>query len=359
MNSIKLVIYIICSYILLITLNFFFYELSDSNFYLFYISKITVITVLLVLHGLLLKNIVQKNQDKKGNYPLSIISISLIIIIVELIFSFIGKSHHVEITYSSIIWQKRHYHLNSNGFRDAEFTFKNGQKPALVFLGDSYTAGYGINKTENRFSDIVGQKLSDKFEYYNLGVKATGLKNHRAYLEHVSNKDKILIYQIFINDLDDYCLRNQPLYDIYSNFCKYDFLWAKSMFFLNYIYFTYPNKKIIDEYYTYFSNCNLSKTVLDNYLNDLVNTLNDADKRLGFHKIFILVMPTLGDMDASIMFEKNVYNKISEYSKIKIIDIRNELAPLNIKERIVNLNDTHASILSNQIIANKILEYIE
>lgn len=359
MNSIKLVLCVICTYILLFVLNFFFYELSDSFLVLFYASKVSIILGLLILHFFLLKKIVRSNDKKKANYGLSMISLSTVILLIELAFSFVAKSHHVEITYSSIIWQNRYYQLNSDGFRDSEISRKNINKSALVFIGDSYTAGYGTNNPKNRYSDIVGHKLSSKYEFYNLGVKATGLKSHKEFLNLIKNENKILIYQIFINDLDDYCYRNQPLYDIYSNFCKYDFIWAKSMFLLNYIYFTYPNKKIVDDYYSYFSKCNLSDDVINNYLNDLTNTLSDAKNLFGYDKIFIMIMPTLGDISASIKFESNVYKRISEQSNIQVIEIHNELSKLHIRERIVNRNDTHASIIANQLIANKILNYIE
>lgn len=61
---------------------------------------------------------------------------------------------------------------NAQGFRsDADFVPTKGERPRLLFLGDSYTAGDGVANAE-RFAERVGVTLDA--EVYNLAVSGTG-----------------------------------------------------------------------------------------------------------------------------------------------------------------------------------------
>ena len=61
---------------------------------------------------------------------------------------------------------------NSEGFRsDAEFTSVRGERPRILFLGDSMTAGDGCVNSE-RFSELVGAELDA--EVFNYALSGTG-----------------------------------------------------------------------------------------------------------------------------------------------------------------------------------------
>ena len=61
---------------------------------------------------------------------------------------------------------------NSLGFRsNVEFETARGDRPRIIFLGDSFTAGFGVDN-DDRFADRAGELLGA--EVYNAGITGTG-----------------------------------------------------------------------------------------------------------------------------------------------------------------------------------------
>ncbi len=95
--------------------------------------------------------------------------------------------------------------FNSDGFRDEEFEgkLKNG-KENVIFLGDSFTAGLGVEREET-FASFLSEKVKDRYETFNLGKAATGTFNQldilKQYIERIHPKHVILFF--FWNDVAD------------------------------------------------------------------------------------------------------------------------------------------------------------
>jgi len=58
---------------------------------------------------------------------------------------------------------------NSTGFRDVEFIAPAPGKSGILFVGDSYTWGYQVER-EQRFSNLVSERFADSYRTYNFGV---------------------------------------------------------------------------------------------------------------------------------------------------------------------------------------------
>lgn len=333
----------------IIILNFNFLKFKGITLNAFLLLKL-ILLIVLILCSLKLVFIIFRN--KKSNLLLSIISISLTFSFLELIFTFIPRSHHAEESYASIIWHNYYYKINSHGFRDE--VEKNKALPGIVFMGDSYTAGYGIKNESQRFSNIVGDSLLSKYEFYNLGLKGTGLKTHLEILDTIHGQKEILVYQILINDLDDYCSRVAPIYNIYSVFSNHDYIIAKSSFLLNYLYFNFPNKKIEEDYFTFFKNCYSKEDVFNNYIKDLKKFINKAKNEKGFSDIIIVIVPTLNNLDWSQKFDLSVLHSV----KLNVFYPVEEIKSIEVKNRIINKQDSHPSEIIHKLIANHIIEQI-
>ncbi len=77
---------------------------------------------------------------------------------------------------------------NSRGFRsDWEFEPAKGSRQRVLFLGDSYTAGYGVDNAE-RYPELLGQDLG--VEIYNAGLTGTG------------TDQQVLAYENYLNDIE-------------------------------------------------------------------------------------------------------------------------------------------------------------
>lgn len=69
---------------------------------------------------------------------------------------------------------------NAEGYRSASIPYSKGNKSRILFLGDSFTYGWGVNE-EERFSDSIAQNLD--VEMLNAGVPGYKLSNILAHYE--------------------------------------------------------------------------------------------------------------------------------------------------------------------------------
>ncbi len=99
-------------------------------------------------------------------------------------------------------WFERYWVDNSLGYRDVEWPQEAIQNNTRVLVvGDSLAAGYGIEKVEDRFSNVLGQKLGQ--DYLVMNIASPGI-NTRQEIEKVMAfpyKPDILILQYYVNDI--------------------------------------------------------------------------------------------------------------------------------------------------------------
>lgn len=84
---------------------------------------------------------------------------------------------------------------NSMGARDDEFNIATNQSK-IVFIGDSFTYGWGVNKSE-RYTEIAEKKLGkDKVESMNIAIPGTGIIDYYLLFKHKAldlDPDKVVI----------------------------------------------------------------------------------------------------------------------------------------------------------------------
>ena len=102
-------------------------------------------------------------------------SFFVIFIFLEMIFMFIPRSNPSFNTLATHLWYDKYFKRNSMGFRDKEPPpVKPAGQQVIFFVGDSFTAGSGLNSVDYRFSDIVGKELNKNGEKYitiNIGIE--------------------------------------------------------------------------------------------------------------------------------------------------------------------------------------------
>lgn len=70
--------------------------------------------------------------------------------------------------------------VNSQGFRDENFNFSNPKDKRIMVLGDSFTYGVGLNRSE-RFTELLEQKMEDT-QVINAGIPGAGIKDYYQLL---------------------------------------------------------------------------------------------------------------------------------------------------------------------------------
>ncbi len=97
-------------------------------------------------------------------------------------------------TFSNLEFKTR-YHVNQMGFRDDSASLI---KPEIVFLGDSYTMGWGIEKPET-FEDLIEKELGRKC--LNTGIASYGTARELLTLDRLDlSACKLLVLQFCKND---------------------------------------------------------------------------------------------------------------------------------------------------------------
>jgi len=94
------------------------------------------------------------------------------------------------------------YETNSQGFRDKERKFdKTGNLTRIIVLGDSHAEGWGV-KFQDMWQVLLENKLGDKFEVVNFGVRGYDIiQEYRQFLQvGVKYHPDIVIQMLNAND---------------------------------------------------------------------------------------------------------------------------------------------------------------
>lgn len=314
---------------------------------------IIIVTSIISYIKYILKN--QKLSDSNKATLFSIVLCFNIFYVVELYFCFKTKSHAVGYSYAGKLWSVKYWNpINANGFRDKTYQHNLNNK-TIFFIGDSFTEGHGIENIEDRYSNIVKNKLPN-YNVYNLGVNGLGTKKETEILTLAPIKPSIVFWQYFFNDIDELL----PIYKYNFSFTPYNDISSlvqkvvKGSFFFNYIYWSQPHKDA-QNYLDVLTEGIKNRALIKEHLQDcdaIINYCSNNNIKLVFIPFPLFVAD-----------EKNTYNVhtkfMSDYMSSKsvaVINVDSLTKDLKIEDKIVNNSDPHASIIVNKRVADYILK---
>lgn len=115
-------------------------------------------------------------------------------------------------------WIERYWRENSMGYRDREWSADEwAGKTTVAMVGDSFTAGWGIENPSDRASDVLAARLGDDYAVFNLGLPGTSTPEQLAALQAFPAQPDVVILQYFLNDIQYALLSlglNAPIEDI-------------------------------------------------------------------------------------------------------------------------------------------------
>lgn len=105
-------------------------------------------------------------------------------------------------------WLEKHWHVNELGYRDLLIAPRlSSTKPKLYFLGDSFTAGHGVDFKDTYYFK-VGIELENDYNLFNIsqpGLSTLGEKNEFLnFTKTINSSPDAVIHQYFVNDIEDY-----------------------------------------------------------------------------------------------------------------------------------------------------------
>ncbi|MDB5386000.1 MAG: hypothetical protein JWM11_1646 [Planctomycetaceae bacterium] len=263
-------------------------------------------------------------------------------------------------------WFHRHVQLNPQGFRDqAPFTrlIPAGRR-RIVFVGDSFTYGHGLEHVTDRFSDRVGTELEreapGKFVVANLGIPGFGTNDmvplwQQKVLQTGSQAD-IAIYTICLNDIEWFAKDNLEQ-NAQIERLKPSFFLFRDTYFYNQFYLRLQllRKPEIRDYYGYVQEYyrgppwEKMRTALSEY-HELLSQ-NHTELRL-------VIFPFLHNLGPDYPF-RDAHLRILEFARSKqipILDLDPILTPHVTEGLTVNRFDAHPNRRAHELTAEAMIQ---
>jgi hypothetical protein len=316
-------------------------------------SNIVILTE--IFYFFVLKN--RKVEEKIKNIALTIYTLFLIFFVFEEIFMFVAQTHGVGYTLAHVNWTRRYWKpINSLGYRDKDFSTEDILKKKKIFvLGDSLAAGTAIKNSNDRFSNLLGKKLTPNYVVLNLGSGGAGTRSEFKKLVEFPFKPDILILQYYGNDIDEVAYSMEKWlsgFQPYQDLIKILQPLVKYSYFLNYLYWQFPH------------------TETQPYINSLISAYNDQrvfkehlsdlNKIVEFSKknkipLIVVIFPFLRDLETSQIFTIPIEKFLNEKETV-VINVSNLIVNLPPAKRTVNSNDNHPNVLVNRLVAEELYQ---
>ena len=243
--------------------------------------------------------------------------------------------------------------INSDGLRDKEYPIRRDNKYRIIFLGDSLTFGWGVNK-EDTFEEILEKNLNSLYptEIINLGIGNYNTVQEVNLFKEKGIKykpDKVVLFY-FINDAEVTPKKSKLWFLGYSEFIS--FYWSRLNIFMD----KYYPSNTFEDYYT------ALYTEMQPGWENAKETMLQL-KKLGQNNHFqlqVVLLPELHDTKNQIFGE--IYSKISRFLE------KNDISYMNLGKLFenednqldlwVSYDDAHPNNVADRIIAEALIDFI-
>jgi len=296
----------------------------------------------------------------------SLYSIVFILLVCELIFMFIAKSEAIGITKASQIWYERYWHENSIHFRDREPVNKDTELD-IFFIGDSYTAGAGIENVQDRFSDIFKNYLVSNYpnaQIYNNGYEGidTEMEYNYGLVDFIS-KTKInpefIVLQYYGNDIEQKAMKKgykfpDPESFFFKGLNPIIVRLLNGSYLCNYLFWNNTTRfeKAFENYWGVIESAYEDEDLLNEHLSDIQQFIDYCRKN--DVKIIVVIIPFLHDLEFS---NRCFIDKLASWlnkSNTEFIDLGQLISDIPLQRRIVNMKNNHASREVHEILGKQI-----
>jgi len=306
------------------------------------------------------------NSIVKNTVLITYSTISFIAVI-EIIFMFISLSHGGGEAYSGKIWNRRYWNpINKLGFRDE--SPKNG-KNTVFFVGDSYTAGWGINDINKRFSEITAKELKSQgkaINDINLGRYGADTSLEYVLFEKFIKKTHIkpnhIVLQFFVNDMDKFIPLNKSCIEEIKPIPNWKKTIIEGSYLSNFINSIYPNNQT-----NFKKECDYIEQLKFVFNKEILwkKEVKQLDKFKNYClknkiKMTLVFFPFMEDL--SLARKIGIEKKINSYCKTNNIDyfnVTNYIKKLSRREREASIADAHASTEVHRIVGENLASKIK
>ena len=295
-----------------------------------------------------------------ANITTLVVPVLVTLIFLEIIFMYVPQSHEGVLSKASQIWWEKYWKpVNSLGYRDKEITENKTGKTNILVVGDSFSAGHGLENVEDRFSNMLEAKLGqDKTQVYNLSLSGADTRDEAKRLKEFPVKPDIIVLQYFPNDIEKVAReKGVPLSgaEPYADISGISGSIVRRFYLPNFIYWQLPHtgfstfEKFVQTAYT-------DTTVLNAHLRDMSQMISYRDSTKA--KMYAVFIPFLFQLDKSAAYTKPVEDYLRK-NGVTVVTLTDGIAKIPEKERVVGKNDGHASAVVNKLIADRLYDVMK
>ena len=265
-------------------------------------------------------------------------------------------------------WMARHVVFNNYQVRDRDFQVsKTPGVVRIAVMGDSLAFGYGIKNVNDRFSNILQDKLNEsgyKVEVYNFGV--SGLDTWNELINYNTKikqfKPDIVVWEYYLNDAEPKDSKGNAVLDQVSRETPpfVEFLTNHS-FFLDYLYWRFS--AIYTNTFNQLKNTDLEQyyipAVFKQHVNDIASL--SAQLKAENSQTVTVIFPFLRFMPNYPILATQVHQKMDKVfanDGVTVIDLLPYLKNKNATDLVVNRWDTHPNEYIHQFVAEKLYNAI-
>lgn len=254
---------------------------------------------------------------------------------------------------------------NSLGLRDEEH--RQSGKPVLYVVGDSFTAGHGINDHRDRYANVLETLLEKQWDLILLAKGGWGTTKQLEVYSDISNQrgeeEGVLIWQYYINDIDESGQAlgiSRPA--IYFEAPRVLKPMVDNYHFANFLYWgvfrTVYSRELGQQYLAYLEECYFDGEVWEHHRRQLEQVValqyqGDLETKAvtqPARKLIVIVYPNLKNIASTRRMSDRVVH-FFESQGVSVVDMADLLSEYSAEEITVNPLDGHANKMANRLLA--------
>lgn len=293
-----------------------------------------------------------------------LVGVTTLVLLMEGYFGFFyDQTDSFGLLLTSQRWHKNHYRFNNLGFRDDKNYYyrKSVGTKRIVFIGDSFTAGHGIRRIEDRFSNKVERHLreiSGDYEVYTIAANGWDSPDEIKWLEKSIKNDfdaDLIVLCFNMNDLGFDSHSTKLVSQKVRELTPRSQLLHRS-FFLNFLYvrLSVLSMPEVRGYYDWLAEdyAGSGWIVEEELLKRFIELCNEKG-----YKFKVVIFPLIGDLSRGFKM-KIAHEKLSTFlagKGVDYIDLAERFKRFSERELVVNKFDAHPNEFAHSIIAEEIL----